>query len=238
VRIVIGGSRTFKDYNFFKNKVDEIFKDIKEEITIVSGKCPSGADAFAEKYAQENNIPFEGYPADWDKYGKSAGYIRNEAMAKVGQMLIDFWDGQSKGSKHMIDLGNKYNLDVRVIQYGKVYLTNIRGAAKLPEGTIKLFIARQPIQDMDKYGFKQVLELAPSYNLLRDYKNKKITWDGYVERFTEEMKSMIPTLKRIQKYTRAGHNIALICYCATSAQCHRGIIGQALTKQGIEVIAI
>ncbi len=56
-----------------------------------------------EKYAAENGFKIERYPAEWDKYGKMAGPIRNEKMAKSADYVICFWDGQSKGTKSMIE---------------------------------------------------------------------------------------------------------------------------------------
>lgn len=117
MKIIIAGSRTFKNYLFLKEKLDIIFVNTKkEEIKIVSGTA-DGADKLGEKYAKENNIEIIQMPADWDKFGKKAGYIRNEEMAKIADACVVFWDGNSKGSKHMIDLANKYKLKLRVIKY-------------------------------------------------------------------------------------------------------------------------
>ena len=60
------------------------------------------------------------FPADWDKYGKGAGYIRNQEMAKYSELdgaLIAFHNGKSKGTKSMIALAKKYNLLVRIVGY-------------------------------------------------------------------------------------------------------------------------
>ena len=57
------------------------------------------------------------FPADWDKYGKAAGYKRNEEMARNADALIAFWDGKSRGTKHMIDLAKKYDLQARIVMY-------------------------------------------------------------------------------------------------------------------------
>ena len=57
------------------------------------------------------------FPADWDKYGKAAGYKRNGEMARNADALIAFWDGKSRGTKHMIDLAKKYDLQARVVMY-------------------------------------------------------------------------------------------------------------------------
>lgn len=56
------------------------------------------------------------YPADWKKYGSSAGYIRNDEMAKYADCLIAFWDGKSKGTKHMIDLAVKRKIKVKLFR--------------------------------------------------------------------------------------------------------------------------
>jgi hypothetical protein len=56
----------------------------------------------------------ERYPADWERYGKSAGYRRNKEMALVAQALVAFWDGESLGTKHMIDIAHKYKLTIKI----------------------------------------------------------------------------------------------------------------------------
>ena len=57
------------------------------------------------------------FPADWDKYGKAAGFIRNEQMAQNADALVVFWDGKSRGTKNMIELAAKYKLKVRIKKY-------------------------------------------------------------------------------------------------------------------------
>lgn len=83
---------------------------------IVCGKA-RGADSLGEQYAKEKGYEIRYFPADWKSLGKSAGYKRNEQMAQNADALVAFWDGQSRGAKHMIDLACKYGLDVRVIRY-------------------------------------------------------------------------------------------------------------------------
>ena len=75
-----------------------------EAITLISGGA-RGADSLAEAYAVARKIPIKVMHADWNKYGKSAGYRRNEEMHKElskfeNRGCILFWDGQSKGTKH------------------------------------------------------------------------------------------------------------------------------------------
>jgi len=90
------------------------------DIEIVSGRA-NGADRLGELFAKDYNLKIKYFPADWDLYGKSAGYRRNGDMAKYAAedngVLVAFWDGKSKGTKHMIDTANKYKMKVYVVNY-------------------------------------------------------------------------------------------------------------------------
>lgn len=114
-KVIIAGGREFNQYDLLKFKCDKILKDLGDVIIISGGA--RGADALGERYAKERGLKCEKYEADWDTYGKSAGYKRNEEMAKNAGYLIAFWDGRSKGTGHMIDLAKQYNLKVRIIKY-------------------------------------------------------------------------------------------------------------------------
>lgn len=116
-RVIIAGGRYFSDYELLKEKCDEFLQDkTYEEIVIISGHA-SGADSLGERYAQEKGFKIETYPADWKKYGRAAGPIRNEQMANIANALVAFWDGKSKGTKSMISLAKKKGLQVFVALY-------------------------------------------------------------------------------------------------------------------------
>ena len=115
MKVIIAGGRTFSNYDLLFQTCDKVLS-LQTEIEIVSGTA-NGADKLGEKYANEKEYPIKQFPADWDKYGKSAGYKRNEEMAKYSDGLIAFWDGKSKGTKHMIDLAKRHNLKIKVIKY-------------------------------------------------------------------------------------------------------------------------
>jgi len=61
--------------------------------------------------------PVAKFPADWNKFKKSAGYKRNVEMAENADALIAFYDGKSKGTGHMIDIAKEKNLLIRIILY-------------------------------------------------------------------------------------------------------------------------
>lgn len=115
-RVIIAGSRSFNDYKYLKHCVDILLKNIHEEIVIVCGKA-RGADSLGERYAKENGYTVRYFPADWNRFGKSAGCIRNEEMAQNADALIAFWDGKSRGTKNMIKLAHKYGLQLRIKYY-------------------------------------------------------------------------------------------------------------------------
>ena len=115
MKVIIAGSRDFNDYNRLRSVCDYMLQN-QTDIEIVSGKA-EGADTLGEDYAREKNFKLKPFPADWDTFGKSAGYRRNEQMAKYADALIAFWDGKSRGTGHMIDLAKKYNLKVKVCYF-------------------------------------------------------------------------------------------------------------------------
>lgn len=116
MRVIIAGGRDFQDYGLLQTKCNNILKNIKGRITILCGKA-KGADTLGEWYAKANMYDISYYPANWNKLGKAAGYIRNKEMAENADCLIAFWDGVSKGTKHMIDLAKEKGLKIRIIRY-------------------------------------------------------------------------------------------------------------------------
>jgi hypothetical protein len=117
IRVIIAGGRDFQDYSLLQKKCDWLFSQtLDSDIIILCGEA-RGADLLGKRYAQENGIKVESYPADWDTQGKRAGYLRNVKMAENATHLIAFWDGKSRGTKHMIDIARQKGLDVRVFNY-------------------------------------------------------------------------------------------------------------------------
>jgi hypothetical protein len=115
MKVIIAGSRTFNDLDTLTKTCDYYLQNQKE-IEIVSGTA-AGADTLGEMYALTRNYPVKRFPAEWKKYGKAAGYLRNEEMAKYADALIAFWDGISKGTGHMIRLAKMYGLKVRIHEH-------------------------------------------------------------------------------------------------------------------------
>lgn len=110
MRTIVAGGRNVTDYRVVLNAMDIIGWT---PTVIISGNA-NGVDKLGERWAKENVVVTEIFPANWDKYGKSAGYIRNDLMAKEAEALLLIWDGKSKGSGHMLKSAIKHKLKIMV----------------------------------------------------------------------------------------------------------------------------
>jgi hypothetical protein len=116
-KVIIAGSRSFNDYELLKSKMLHYLKGFDlSEVEIVSGTA-RGADQLGERFAREFGCKLKQFIPDWDTYGKRAGYLRNMDMAKYANACVCFWDGKSRGTKHMIDIAKKEGLKLRVVRY-------------------------------------------------------------------------------------------------------------------------
>lgn len=119
LNVIVAGGRGFNDPDVMEVALSKCFRKAEErgdEIIIVSGTA-RGADRLGEGFAHDFHHRVIRMPANWDLYGKAAGYRRNEQMARIATHLVAFWDGVSRGTKHMIDIAIKADLEVRVFNY-------------------------------------------------------------------------------------------------------------------------
>ncbi len=121
--LIISGTRTFWDYQLFTKVTDYMTSRIKYPLKIISGGA-KGADSLAERYARTRGIEIQVIPADWDAYGKRAGYVRNrklygEACGYEHRGSLCFWDGESLGTQQHFDLAEEYNTALKVWNYQK-----------------------------------------------------------------------------------------------------------------------
>jgi len=117
-KVIVAGSRTFQDSELAYLKLDKLLsaKFHSHRIVIISGTA-QGADRIGECYARDRGLKVLRFPAEWEKHGRSAGYKRNVVMACAANACIVFWDGESKGAKHMIDTAKNKGLPLRVIKF-------------------------------------------------------------------------------------------------------------------------
>lgn len=120
-RILVTGSRDWEDLRAVEqallehHPVDAQGFDLPDEKpTLVSGACPSGADRMAEIAAKFLGWKIERHPADWDAFGKAAGFRRNAEMVALGaDVCLAFIRNGSKGATHTAALAEKAAIPVR-----------------------------------------------------------------------------------------------------------------------------
>lgn len=114
-RVLITGSRTWDDEQTirFALTMAEILPPSNN--ILVSGHCPDGADFICEKVAGELGWQIERHPADWKTFGKRAGFVRNDAMVKLGaNICLAFIRNNSKGATMTKDLAEKAGIETKV----------------------------------------------------------------------------------------------------------------------------
>lgn len=113
MKLAIVGSRDFNNYDLFKQWTVKLFRHHME---IISGGA-RGADTLAKKYSKDYFCPYTEFPADWDKYGKSAGFIRNQLIVDNCDMVLAFWDGKSKGTQDTINKAKKAKKPTLIVYF-------------------------------------------------------------------------------------------------------------------------
>ena len=93
--------------------------DLKEYITsdvdkIVSGGV-KGVDTIAKEFAKSNGIILVEFLPEYEKYGRGAPLVRNEQIVNYADKVLAFWDGKSKGTKHVIEYAKKMNKPCEVV---------------------------------------------------------------------------------------------------------------------------
>lgn len=116
--VLVSGKRDFTDYEKFKRVMDRALSHIEEDITIVEGGA-RGTDFLAKTYATEKGYSLKEFPADWDKYGKAAGPMRNMEMVKFLEKMphkegIFFWDWKSRGTMDCLRKAEKAGIICKV----------------------------------------------------------------------------------------------------------------------------
>jgi hypothetical protein len=110
--VLVCGSRSWRDATVIQRR----FAAFPERVRVIHGDA-IGADKTAGTVARYLGHLVEVYPADWRAYGRAAGIIRNLEMLKQRpDLVLAFWDGRSRGTKHMIDAAREQGVPVEIVQ--------------------------------------------------------------------------------------------------------------------------
>lgn len=115
MRVLVTGSRDWLNAQMIYNVMFDLHLTATSQPTLVSGNCPTGADAIAEAIADYLKWPVERHPADWENLGKRAGFVRNAEMVESGaDVCIAFIRNKSKGASMTADLAHKAGILTKV----------------------------------------------------------------------------------------------------------------------------
>jgi hypothetical protein len=116
-RILVTGSRSWTDYALVAHALGVVIGQsgaALSDIVIVHGACPSGADAMAARLARQRGYRTDARPADWNRLGNRAGFIRNaEMVASKPDICVAFIRAGSRGATHCADLAEKAGVPTR-----------------------------------------------------------------------------------------------------------------------------
>lgn len=109
MRVLVCGGRDFQE-NYVLTRVLDTF-----DITVLIEGGATGADQLARAWALSNRVPNETYKANWARYGKAAGPLRNQRMLDEGKpdTVIAFPGG--KGTADMVRRARKAGVPVHQI---------------------------------------------------------------------------------------------------------------------------
>lgn len=116
--VIIAGSQGFDNYALFKERCTQILSEkIKTHNVIILAGTSYRTQNLIQKLSYEQNLIVVPFDAEWEKYGRDAGYKSNEKMIEIADALIAFWDGQSKFTEGLIKSAKNNGLKVKVITF-------------------------------------------------------------------------------------------------------------------------
>lgn len=117
MRVIVCGSRTYGRSDVIRARV----RQLPADTLVIVGRA-RGADTVAEREAMLCGLTIDARPADWQRYGRRAGWLRNAEMLDVllagapddTRVVIAFWDGSSRGTAGMLRLARSAGVEVEV----------------------------------------------------------------------------------------------------------------------------
>ena len=119
MKVVIFGSRSIEESQANIDLISKALKEMKLVPTLIISGAARGGDILGEKWAKQNKCALDRCPANWDLYGKRAGFIRNKQMCEKADAGICFWDEVSRGTSNMLQLCKEKGISVALFTQSK-----------------------------------------------------------------------------------------------------------------------
>jgi hypothetical protein len=117
MKLIIAGDRNVTNINVVKRALVKFKHEHSDfKVTEIVSGCARGVDTLGEEIASQHKVAIKRFPADWDKYARAAGPIRNEQMAKYADALCAVLTKDSRGTRNMIERAKKQNLIITVME--------------------------------------------------------------------------------------------------------------------------
>jgi len=113
MRVLVCGGRSFNDADLLDEVLMSVYRSSGDLVVIQGGAC--GADFLAAQWAQARGVPVMSYPAEWHRYGRRAGPVRNQRMLDEGQpdLVLAFPGG--RGTADMVARAKKAGTPIRLV---------------------------------------------------------------------------------------------------------------------------
>jgi hypothetical protein len=112
MRVMVTGSRDWTDIQTVHDALAA-----KSPTLVINGRCPTGADQYAHEWCEMTGVPEDPHPADWNQFGKRAGYLRNaEMVALRPDVVLAFPRPGSRGTNMTIDLAREAGIPVEIFE--------------------------------------------------------------------------------------------------------------------------
>lgn len=115
MKVIIAGGRDFNKGNVMRSTANKYL--LEEKVSEMVCGMARGADTVGRFWAEERGIPVAEFHAKWGELGRKAGPIRNEEMGRYADALVAFWDGKSRGTRHMINFMKSLGKPYMVLSY-------------------------------------------------------------------------------------------------------------------------
>lgn len=223
MNIAIVGSRGFTDYETLKSFI-LLRIDLNNIYEVISGGA-KGADKLGEQFAREFNLQFNEILPDWNLYGKKAGFVRNKDIIKHSDIVFAFWDGESKGTKHSIELAQEDISKITYVykfSYVKMQTSYFSNMKNLPQDSNFISIAGK---SPNWYKGREYKKLAPQYSWWKEWKENNHSPFWYRSKYYETVLNKLDPKEVIKEL---GENPILLCYEYPHEFCHRHIVAEWL----------